>query len=181
MAQMTQAQARSAAIAAGTPVEEVDAFIAREGGARVSAQRITSAFGVAGSTGTNDLSTFHAQKAAPGGADASAKGTYLSGSVGSAGGTSAGGSSEAGGGGAGFGDIGAGGPIGGVPPSVQKAALTGLSAGDQTGTGVGGGDGSPGGVTNPFAQGGPGQLRQNLGNRLYPQESEALAGLKKAY
>lgn len=59
MAEMSQAQARSAAIAAGNSAEEVDAFIAREGGARTSAQRITSAFNVpaAKMTGGNNPMT----------------------------------------------------------------------------------------------------------------------------
>ena len=74
---MTQAEARQAAIAAGANPAEVDAFIQREGGARTSAQRISSAFNVPGAVGTNDLTAFHAQKTtAP---DASGRGTYLSG------------------------------------------------------------------------------------------------------
>lgn len=41
---MTQAEARAAAIAAGNSAAQVDAFIAKEGGARTSAERISSAF-----------------------------------------------------------------------------------------------------------------------------------------
>lgn len=86
------------------------------------------------------------------------------------------------GGGSATGGIGAGGPVGGVPPAVQKAALTGLSAGDQQSTSIGSGvgQGQPN-VQNVFQGGGSPNLRQNLGNRIYPQESYALAALRQAY
>lgn len=162
---MTQAQARQAAIAAGAKPEEVDAFIQKEGGARTSAQRITSAFGVAGSVGTNDLSAYHAQKATPGGADASAKGTYLSGAMpGSGGGTPAPVPPP-------------GGDGGGVQPPAPggpSAPLAGLqAAAPPTSLGGGGADvamGLEGGI-----------MRQNLGRRILPMESAALTGLQKVY
>lgn len=81
MADFTQAQARQAAINAGNSPAEVDAFIANQGGARTSAQRIMSAFNVAGVAGTNDLTVFHAEKATPFGQNASETGHYLSGLV----------------------------------------------------------------------------------------------------
>lgn len=157
-----QASARAQALARGYSPEEVDAFIAHEGGARTSTSRILTAFAPRDASGQGTATP----------SNQSAEGLALN--EGAGGGQS----TPGGGGGAGFGS---GGPVGGVPPSVQKAALTGLSAGDQTGIGIGAGAGGAGGVTNTFAQGGPGQLRQNLGNRIYPQESEALAQLRKAY
>ena len=113
---MTQAQARAAAIATGKSAAEVDAFIASQGGARTSAQRITSAFNVPGSTGTNDLTAFHAQKATVAGADASGRGTYLSGAGTGALDTAVGGGSGGGGGGVGGGAGGVGG--GGLPSTA---------------------------------------------------------------
>lgn len=164
MADMSQAQARAAAIAAGHPAEEVDAFIAKEGGARTSAQRITSAFGVAGSSGTDDLTAYHAQKATAAGTDASGTGTYLPGTD-----PSSGRGFVPPGGGGGSGSTGsvtgldtvlnpsAGGS--GTPPSVQA-----LGAGD-------GGDTSGG-----LIGGAMGSLRP-LGQRMPPQDSMALASL----
>lgn len=162
MADMSQSQARAAAIAAGHSAEEVDAFIAKEGGARTSAQRITSAFGVAGSTGTNDLSGFHAQKATAAGADASGKGTYLSG-----------------GGAAPF----MGGPttqpVGGQTPGSMTGLDTVLNPAGASASatpsvqalGAGEGDDVAGLISS-----GSGSLR-SLGQRIPAQNSMALAGL----
>lgn len=164
MADMTQAQARQAAIAAGHDAAEVDAFIAKQGGARTSAQRITSAFGVAGSTGTNDLTAFHAQKATAAGADASGKGTYLSGMTA---GTPGGGSGGGGGGG-----TPGGGTVPDDPSTDSSAPMSGLAgAFSQPDTSS---------QSQPQEDGGSG-LRQNLGNRMYPVMSAALAGLQRAY
>lgn len=159
---MSQSEARQAAIASGASPSDVDAFIAKEGGARTSAQRITSAFGVSGSVGTDDLSALHAQKATVAGADASAKGTYLPGATpgtpsSAGGGSSSGGSGEAGAGGA------------DTPP------IEGLKAA--------GGGGNAGGGSGEEAQQLPGPLaiKQTLGNRIYPQESMIIANLRRAY
>lgn len=165
--EQTQAAARTAAIAQGHSPEEVDAFIAAQGGARTSAQRITSAFGVAGSTGTNDLSTFHAQKATAAGADASGKGTYLSGATQ--------GFSLAPGGAPAPAPVPAPAPapapVGGdipLPPSMD--ALTALTSGG--GGGGGGADTGGGGILN-LAEA-PASLR-SLGRRNPAQESMELA------
>lgn len=160
MADVSQSQARAAAIAKGASAADVDAFIAKEGGARTSAQRIASAFGVAGAQGTNDLTTFHAQKTTAAGADASGKGTYLSGATGPAEAASPGGGG------------GTGAPI--VDPGTP--AMAGISAA------AGGGDGGAAGggsmVTSPDSS----QLRAGLGRRIPPQDAMTLAALKsRAY
>ena len=158
---MTQAEARKAAIAAGASPAEVDAFIAKEGGARTSAQRITSAFGVAGSVGTDNLTAYHAQKATPGGADASAKGTYLSGAEpGSA-------APAPGIGGGGAPGAGSGGPAGAPPVAGLTAAAPPQSLGSggadvDMGMGIGG-------------------IKPTLGTRIPPQDSLVIAGLRRAY
>lgn len=159
-----QAAARAQALARGYTPAEVDAFIAKEGGERTSTSRILTAFAPRDASGQGTATP----------SNQSAEGLALNNGAG-------GGSTSGGDGAAGFGGFGEGGPVGGVPPSVQKAALTGLSAGDQTGIGASAAGGGGGGVSNAFQVGGPSSLRQNLGNRIYPQESSALAGLRKAY
>lgn len=161
MADMSQAQARSAAIAAGHSPDEVDAFIAAQGGARTSAQRITSAFGVAGSVGTNDLTAFHAQKATAAGQDASGKGTYLSGMPGSV--------QALGGGGGG----GAGG-VGGDPGTVPDAPPPSGSAGTPSVAALSAVTGSD--SSSQLLGRAMGNLR-GLGQRMIPQSSNALASL----
>lgn len=173
MAGTTQADARAAAIAAGASPSAVDAFIAKEGegkaggAARVSYQRITSAFDVKGSVGTNNLDAFHAQKAAAAGQDASAKGTYLSGATGSGGGGAPTAPSAP-----------------GIPPSM--AALNKVVVPDTTAQtplptagGPMGGDGGGGGgagVSASVLPTGTGLLRP-LGRRMPPMDSMAVAGL----
>lgn len=168
MAEVNQSAARQAAIAAGNSAEDVDAFIAREGGDRVSAQRIGSAFNVAGYSGTNDLTAFHAQKA-----DAPASAYHSGMTPGMPGATT----SPVGGGGGGTGGPP---PTGTVPdtPAASTGAdassvLAGLSGvGSDLSQSLAGGQ--------PQEAGGP-NLRQGLGSRLYPQNSAALAGLQRAY
>ena len=63
-------------------------------------------------------------------------------------------------------------PVGGVPPTTPEASsLNGL-----TGSGGGGGLDAPGGIGAMTM----GQLRQGMGNRMYPEISPGLAGLRKA-
>lgn len=165
MADMSQSQARSAAISAGHSPEEVDAFIAKEGGARTSAQRITSAFGAAGSSGTDDLSAFHAQKAAPAGQDASGRGTYLSGGTALPG---------TGGGGAASGSMGATTPsAAGLDTALDPSGYGGSASMPMSVQALNSGGSS---VAGQGGGGADGSLRP-LGQRIPPQSSMALASL----
>lgn len=89
---------------------------------------------------------------------------------------------------------------GGAAASVGAPALTGLIASAAGGAAAsatpspaaastqplgvsgGGSDSASGGVGSlPAVPSQAGQLRQSLGSRIYPQETNALAGLKRAY
>lgn len=88
-------------------------------------------------------------------------------------------SPTSGGGGAMEGLAAAGDPIGGIPPDVPKSGLTGLSAGEAAFSGGLGGQETA--VSKFVPGGGAGQLRQSLGQRIYPQGDSALAGLRRIY
>lgn len=150
---MASAAARQAAIATGASPADVDAFIAREGGDRVSDQRVMSAFG-ASSGG----------KPVPGTGTPTAP-TSTTSPVGLATGSDPGT-----GGGGGGGGVGTGAPI--VDPGTP--ALAGITAAVSDS----GGGGSLGGssVTSMDSA----ALRSGLGKRILPQGSMALAGLQKA-
>lgn len=138
---MASSATRQAAIDAGNSATDVDAFIAHEGGDRVSDQRLGSAFNV-GSSGP---------PGSPG--SPSSPSPTSSGAPG-------------------------GGSVVDSSDSSTTSALSGLTG--ALGLSSGAADSAAQIGSQPAEQAGSG-LRQNLGNRLYPTNTNALAGLQRAY
>ena len=164
-----QAAARQTAIGRGFGGDEVDKFIKEQGGARTSAERITSGFQQTLGSGLEHQNAGGYGPPEGGGASAAMAG------LGGAGPTSGGGSGAIG---TALGGAPGGATVASSAPDTSSAALSGLTGaiGMQSGAqeGMQQGGGQP-------AEAGGSQLRQGLGNRLYPQDSMVLAGLRRAY
>lgn len=153
-----QATARQTALSRGYSAGEIDPFIAKEGGERTSSSRILTAFAPRNAAGEGS--------AMP--SNQSAEGLALNGpQVGGPGGgmPGGGGSPQAGGSTV----------VDKAPGDPALAGLTGALGEMSGGGGVGLTQANP---TVGFSGSG---LRDSLGTRAYPQDTYALAALRKAY
>lgn len=159
-----QASARQTALSRGYSAAEIDPFIAKEGGERTSSSRILTAFAPRNAAGEGS--------AMP--SNQSAEGLALNGP--GTGGSTGGGMPGAGG----------GSPQAGGSTVIDKApenpALAGLTSALGDSGGGSGGGGSVGLTQANSTVGFSGSgLRAGLGGRAYPQDTYALAALRKAY